>query len=389
MSVTITQVGYLPPPYGGVSVHMQRLRGKLERAGIIVLVWLVHTLTGQGTGVYVLPVRKRPMCWIQWIINGFRRVPGEIVHFHVVGPHSFLIWSLVHRGRNVVITIHNQFVLEERGFYQRLTRLVIRLVGADSRFRVIAVNSRIVSQLMGLGVPSSQISLIPAYLALEGQVNTASLPDEVLKFADRHRPLLTVYGIKCHPLSAGGDLYGFDISLDAFKTIKETYTGAGLIVLSPNNEKNPYFQDLLRKAQKLGVLDAILWWTAPIPDARPLWKCSDVYLRPTSTDGDAIAVREALAMGTPVVASDVCERPDKTTLFQAGNVEAFTSAIISALTSGRLIKEADERDYFGEIIRVYSALLPNLTSLLSEGGSGEVGVTTENIGFQGEVIRAK
>ena len=38
-------------------------------------------------------------------------------------------------------------------------------------------------------------------------------------------------------------------------------------------------------------------------------RLTDVLLKPTNTDGDAISVREALYLGVPVVASDVVERP--------------------------------------------------------------------------------
>ena len=362
-SVTITQIGFLPPPYGGVSTHMLRLRGKLERAGINVPVWLIHSATGHKVGESVLPSRRRPLCWFQWILNGFRNLPGEIVHFHVTGPDSFWIWILVRRKKSVVLTIHNQFVLEEKGFYPWLTRLVIRMVGTDSHFRVIAVNRRIACRLKGLGVPAKHISLIPAYLALEVQANTAFLPAELLTFADHHRPLLSVYGIRCDQLPTGGDLYGFDLSLHALKIIRVMHPNAGLIVLTPNNESNPYYQKLGQKSRELGISDAVLWWTEPIPDARPLWKYSDVYLRPTTTDGDALAVREALAVGTPVVASDVCERPENTAVFPAGNVQAFAAAIISALTKGRLVEDLDACDYFDDIMRVYSALVPSLSSL--------------------------
>ena len=41
----------------------------------------------------------------------------------------------------------------------------------------------------------------------------------------------------------------------------------------------------------------------------PVLRLTDVLLKPTNTDGDAISVREALYLGVPVVASDVVERP--------------------------------------------------------------------------------
>jgi glycogen(starch) synthase len=46
---------------------------------------------------------------------------------------------------------------------------------------------------------------------------------------------------------------------------------------------------------------------------------SSAFVRPTFTDGDSISVREALALGVPVIASDAANRPEGTVLFETGN----------------------------------------------------------------------
>jgi hypothetical protein len=49
-----------------------------------------------------------------------------------------------------------------------------------------------------------------------------------------------------------------------------------------------------------------------------LMSACDVFLRPTLEDGDSISVREALALGVPVVASRVGARPAGAILFRPG-----------------------------------------------------------------------
>jgi hypothetical protein len=46
-----------------------------------------------------------------------------------------------------------------------------------------------------------------------------------------------------------------------------------------------------------------------------LWKYTDIYIRPQVSDGDSVALREALSLGIQVVASDVCIRPQGTNLY--------------------------------------------------------------------------
>ena len=52
----------------------------------------------------------------------------------------------------------------------------------------------------------------------------------------------------------------------------------------------------------------------------PLLKYATVFIRPTLSDSYGISIAEALYVGTPAVASDVCKRPVGTILYKAGDV---------------------------------------------------------------------
>jgi glycosyltransferase involved in cell wall biosynthesis len=53
----------------------------------------------------------------------------------------------------------------------------------------------------------------------------------------------------------------------------------------------------------------------------------DVYLRPTSSDGNSVATLEALSHGIPVVASDIVERDLGVVCYQTGNKKEFIEQI--------------------------------------------------------------
>jgi glycosyltransferase involved in cell wall biosynthesis len=61
---------------------------------------------------------------------------------------------------------------------------------------------------------------------------------------------------------------------------------------------------------------------------------SHVFVRATLEDGDSISVREALALGVPVVASRVGTRPPGTILFHPGDVEDMLSKVDLAWAGG-------------------------------------------------------
>ena len=365
----IAQIGPLPPPYGGVSTHVQRLRRRLQRMGIEVPVWCEASCNVREEGIQRLPAWKRPLCYFSWLLLGFNHISADIAHFHELRNYFFWIWVTVLRGQKVVITVHNQFMLDQQNLFARLSRWVLRRVGTSPHSRMIAVNSHIALQLRELGVPPAHVSVIPAFLPSEDPVAVESLPSEILAFGKRHRPLLAVYGIQCKRDPELGDVYGFEMSLQALKLVRQQHPNAGLVVLTPNNKSQPYFQELGVLAKELGISDAVLWWTESMTDASPLWKFSDVYLRPTTTDGDALAVREALTAGTPVVASDVSERPGGTLVFAAGDIDAFVTAIETAIRNDSPQAATDCDDYFGDVMRVYSELLPERSKAYTQHGS--------------------
>jgi glycosyltransferase involved in cell wall biosynthesis len=53
----------------------------------------------------------------------------------------------------------------------------------------------------------------------------------------------------------------------------------------------------------------------------------DVYLRPTSKDGDSVAVLEAILLEVPVIASDVTERRKEVVLYEYGSKSSLLSAL--------------------------------------------------------------
>ncbi|MDC4227939.1 MAG: glycosyltransferase [Candidatus Manganitrophus sp.] len=69
---------------------------------------------------------------------------------------------------------------------------------------------------------------------------------------------------------------------------------------------------------------------------------SDLFVRPTLFDGDAISVREALALGVPTVASDVGFRPHGTRRFKPGDIADLALQIDRALQEDRPSAAAEE-----------------------------------------------
>lgn len=361
----ITQIGPYPPPYGGVSVHIQRLCHKLRAIGVASDVYCQPEHPGSpALGVHPRPRYPRLLRRVGWMLDTPRRINADIVHFHELGVRTPWAMGLLARGQRVLITVHNQESLLSRRWWplsNLCPTLSTMMITRDRRTRWIAVSERIRAQLIQCGVDPSMIAVIPAYLPPPRDGN-AVLPGAISEFASVHRPLLSVYGTNFVLDARGIDLYGFDMCLDAVARMKPHFSRMGLVLCVPCCGRNSaYRRDLEARASRLNIRENIMFQTEPMPDASPLWDISDVYLRPSTTDGDAIAVREALALGVPVVASDASPRPGDVLLFPSRNLDVFVASIREALVLGRVRKTWPEHDVgFNAVCDVYSKVLAGL-----------------------------
>jgi glycosyltransferase involved in cell wall biosynthesis len=93
----------------------------------------------------------------------------------------------------------------------------------------------------------------------------------------------------------------------------------------------------------------------------PVYAVADVFLRPTTTDGDANSIREALHFGIPVVASDVIPRPAGCRLYPFGNHEELVRVVgdvLSNLPRERSLAAAAPRSSAADLlIPIYRELI--------------------------------
>ena len=108
--------------------------------------------------------------------------------------------------------------------------------------------------------------------------------------------------------------------------MRERYPKLGLILIGIGPEAEAHLPELGP------VQDHVLLVGALAPDVTlSVMNQLSVLLRPTYFDGDSVSVREAVALGIPVVASDTGYRPDSVTLFKVGDCGDLCLHLESAL----------------------------------------------------------
>lgn len=316
-------IGDYPPPYGGISVHVQQLAGFLRRQGTDCAVLDIAPGSAPKPGA----MRVTGSLGFLWTLILFS-ARGYVSHIHTNG-HNFKSWLAIAVtawvgflfGRRNIATLHSGLMPDYAaggGFGRRgLIRVALRPLAS-----AIAVNQQIERALLGLKVKPSRIFVLPAF-ALGPRAD--ALPEWFGDHRRRFSPLIAsaVYLEK---------EYGTDLLVKACVALRKKYPRLGCLIMGSGGEEAA----IRLQIERAGGADFLfLLGNVPHDLCLSIMERSDLFVRPTLFDGDAISVREALALGVPTVASDVGYRPPGTRLFKPGDAAGLTDQIDRALQSGR------------------------------------------------------
>src|SRR5205085_5560132 len=115
--------------------------------------------------------------------------------------------------------------------------------------------------------------------------------------------------------------YCFDLLANAIAELRKKHPRLGCVVMG-DSESRP-----LGLPEHIFAIGDLMHESCLAIIAR-----SDVFVRATFSDGDAISVREAISLGTPVVASDVVSRPAGTLCFKTGEAMDLAAKVDSLIS---------------------------------------------------------
>lgn len=289
-------VGDFPPPNGGVATHVEELfRAVRARGGACAV---LDVGKGQLPADGVIPAGSE-LRFAGLLASHAAR--GWQIHLHTPGNNA-KSWLLIAacaaagRGRSIV-TLHSGLApawLREKPWRRALARLVLR-----GYAHVIAVNEEIRE---AIGFDGAEV--LPAFSseAVKPGAPPPDIPAASPLFCAMHVPRPE---------------YGLPWLLEAFARVRRELPQAGLALYGTATER--LHVDGVRGFGELAR-----------PQALALIAACNVFVRPTLADGDSVSVREALALGRPVVASEVGKRPPGVRLVPVGDAEALARAMIEA-----------------------------------------------------------
>lgn len=333
----LTIVGPFPPPVGGNSVHVKRLRDLLgDEFEVRVLdPYGASDLPDQGNVVRFGPPGIIAGCRLAQALFGSN---PELVHIHISAMNRFLLIApllllTTTRSRVRVVSIHSgtfsQSLSASPTYRQFFAKLVL-----DRFDRIVTVNHEqrnLLERFLRPGV-SKKIETIPAFIPEHRAKPSARVRELVNKLPSRKHTVITsgsvdpIYGLES-VAQACGPLPSVRLIVCVYGRYSESY--------------NLELKAVCRKFDNITVVEGF-----GEEEFNQLLELSDAFVRATDRDGDSIAVREALGKGLAVVASDAAQRPPGTVLYRYGDNEHLRQVLLGALSSHT---DASEHDDIGTI----------------------------------------
>jgi glycosyltransferase involved in cell wall biosynthesis len=227
-----------------------------------------------------------------------REEPIDVLDAHFVYPEGFAAVLLGRAlGLPVVLTLRG--VLGQlAAFPARRAEAAFALRSAD---RVIALSESLREMAAALGRPAERVALIPN--AVDGELFACLDRGEA-----RRRLGLTGPGPRLLFVGTPSPRKGLERVVDALPALAARWPQVELLVVGGSGAERSSPDALRRRARRLGVGDRIAFVGARPPEQLAAWySAADLFVLPSRLEGSPNALLEALACGTPAVATPVGE----------------------------------------------------------------------------------
>lgn len=310
--------GTYPPPIGGVSIHVYRLIHNLHKLDSSIILRNFGNSLPASNVPYVKQVSYR---WLEFFLLLFRK--KRVIHLHSNNLLAFVLFILLGRRHKVGVTLHNQNLIKETSF---IRKKIIQNFLRKADFVVLNDDNYMLRLCSHFHCLKNNFYVLPAFLPPD-KSEYLGLSEDILSFRKQHAFLISANAYKLR-YENGIDIYGFDLLIQLVKSLKDKNINVGFIFCLPMIGDMAYYRKCLSLIKEMDIDDNILIVQKEIPNGFEVWKLSDLFIRPTSTDIEGISVKEALYCGTAAIASDVCTRPKEVILFKNRNYEDLEMKVL-------------------------------------------------------------
>lgn len=273
-------IGRMPPPIGGVTMHVKRLTQSLRRTGF---------------RFDFCDIGERPV-----LKTIFEIIRHRCIHIHISNPTVQLILAIFCRltFKRLIITYHGCW-----GRYGTLGNLAVKLSAylayvpivqeRAGLLRALRCNAR--SRLISTYIPDHEI--LPLAKCLDSEIAPRRERYEATFCTNAWNVTFDKYG---------REIYRISEIIERFADYPEYQ----LLVSDPSGNYRSYIQ------KNTPHISSNVFFISHLHDFKSILLLSNAFIRNTSTDGVSLSIHEARELGIPILASAAAERPPFCSTFQ-------------------------------------------------------------------------
>lgn len=311
-------IGLYPPPYGGIAIHISRIAQILtQQKNTIETVDTVKESSSRSKFDYY--------CFLIKKLCTFR---PQTIHYHTLFLRSNLvelavlvIYKTVFRAELVLIEHSNRSLYKRSTIYKYFLNKFMYFVDQQVLIGLPMLQAYRDNNIVLQPNCSVESPFIPPQLEQREKILTL-YPQEVFNFLDKFDTTLLMNASK-FGLWDGKDIYGFDLCIKLMQVLFNRNIGMIMAVGTIYDQKH---YSLVK--QQVNQNNNILLLTDLQAELWPMIELVDLVVRPSRFDTYGISVAEAIWLNKPVIASDVCPRPQETILFKTGDYEDFKHTVL-------------------------------------------------------------
>jgi hypothetical protein len=324
----IAIIGPFPPPYGGISVHLSRILTYVPDD----IVSFFNISKKSTKGIKFHGIKK------YIYIVSFFFTPYNIIHYHSTSKKVRFWLSIVSYVKaNVYIHLHGESFFDTIEDKTLVSKFIKKLIPYTN---YIASNKILYNKIKEFNPRSLYLydAFIPPLFKNE----------QFLSFNNLWRLPSTKYKVSMvgwFTKYKNEDLYGFDIALYALKTLRFNMNKDVSFVASVNGiHDGNLYEQFLKKRKDFGLDDYFLLIEEELEEVYPLYINTEIFIRPTNTDGNSVSIKEAIWYSTPVIASDCVVRPSETILFKNRSANDLAEKILQVINKDKLLSFKEKID---------------------------------------------
>lgn len=244
------------------------------------------------------------------------------------------------RKEDIIVTIHSERLLNYKPIKKALA---LYLLSKTKKLTLISVSKNLNGYLSENNINSI---FLPAYVP-------PSNSSEHRREVEDYKSDLFLFSVWKFTPKLANDVYNGPLVFEFLKGKKEKFTMLFMIGTKEGSDLD-YLEKMLIS---YNIKDNVkLVFDENLVDY--VHNCK-FLVRPNLMDGYGVSIQEAMDLGVPAIASNVCERPKGTILFENNDLDDFSKKIEYVLNTPKqeLLIEKEELIYHRKLIDLYLRIL--------------------------------